>query len=467
MEILRVGGLEADLRRLELSINPGAEWRPSLTAPPIRQDVPGAAVADEISPCEGLAISQDVFEAVLREHVRGYDLAEVSTGVELESLEAADEGADAVLLNRATGARSRVRARYVIAADGARSPIRQRLGIEMDGPDNLGSQQMIAFRADLTAWTGQMPRGIYFLTDRSAALIWTHPDHRWVLSVPDTTTLGAPVASIREALGIPDLPVEVLACCRWTAAAQTATRYAQGPVFLTGDAAHRFPPAGATGVSAAMHDVHNLAWKLAYVLTQRAPAALLDTYAHERETVGRRNAEETGTAWSRVWNRTGAPFIGRSLRQLDMGYQYQSAIVSADGSPDADPPGAGYTPTAAPGCRAPHLWISTPHGRRSTIDLFDQDFVLLTAPPATGWRTAADAASRTLDVPVTSQVIAEPEWPGCHGVTPGGAVLVRPDGHVAWRRSALPTAGEPSTETQVREALATAIATGAHPATIR
>jgi putative polyketide hydroxylase len=261
------------------------------------------------------------------------------------------------------------------------------------------------------------PRGIYFLTDRSAALIWTHPDHRWVLSVPDTTTIGAPAAAIRKALGIPDLPLEVLASSRWTAAAQTATRYAKGPVFLTGDAAHRFPPAGATGVSAAMHDAHNLAWKLALILAGRAPAVLLGTYADERETVGRRTAEETGTAWSRVWNRTGAPFAGRSLRQLDMGYQYQSAIVSPDGSPDADGPGADYTPTATPGCRAPHLWISTAHGHRSTVDLFDQDFVLLTAPPATGWRTAADAASRALGIPVISQIIAEPEWPHRYGVT--------------------------------------------------
>lgn len=464
MEILRVCGVEADLRRLELPITPGAEWRPSLTGPPVREDVPGAAVADEISPCEGLAISQDVLESVLREHACGYDLAQVRTGVELESLEVVGEGAGAVLLDHATGVRSRVWARYVIAADGARSPIRQRLRIGMDGPGDLGSQRMIAFRADLTGWTGRRPRGIYFLTDRSAALIWTHPDHRWVVSAPDTTTIGDPADGIREALGIPDLRLEVLASSRWTAAAQTATRYAQGPIFLTGDAAHRFPPAGATGVSAAMHDVHNLVWKLAYVLTGRAPAALLDTYAHEREPVGRRTAQETGTAWSRVWNQTGAPFAGRSLRQLDMGYQYQSDIVATDGGPDADPPGVDYTPTATPGCRAPHLWVNTPRGRRSTIDLFDQEFVLLTAPPAAGWRTATETASRTLGVPVAIHTIAEPEWPGCYGVTPTGAVLVRPDGHVAWRCRALPTSGEPSTEVQMREALATA--TGAHVASV-
>jgi tetracenomycin A2 monooxygenase-dioxygenase len=108
-----------------------------------------------------------------------------------------------------------------------------------------------------------------------------------------------------------------------------------------------------------------------------------------------------------------------------MGYQYQSDIVATDGGPDADPPGADHTPTATPGCRAPHLWVSTPRGHRSTIDLFDQELVLLTAPPAAGWRTATETASRTLGIPVTIHIIAEPEWPGCYGVTPTGAVLVQ------------------------------------------
>jgi len=188
--------------------------------------------------------------------------------------------------------------------------------------------------------------------------------------VPDTADgVDAldPATTVRDVLGVPDLPVEILGSNRWTAAAQTAARYAHGPIFLVGDAAHRFPPAGATGVSTAMHDAHNLAWKLAAVLRGHAGQALLDSYAEEREPVGRRNTDETGTAWSRLFNTNGAPFAGRSLAQIDMGYQYRSSAVTIDGSPDADPPGADYEPTAAPGCRAPHLWVNTPHARpRST-----------------------------------------------------------------------------------------------------
>ena len=459
MEILRVCGVEPDLRAVELPITSGAEWRPRLTGAPTREDVLPSAAGTDVSPCEGLSVSQDVFESVLRDRARGYAGARLLVGTLLESLEVSDAGVEAALLDQGSGRRSRVRARWMIAADGARSGIRGQLGIAMNGPDDLGRQHMIAFRADLTAYTGENPRGIYFLTETGAALIWTHPGHRWVISIPDRPATGdAPdlEATVRDALGAPGLPVEVLGSNRWTAAAQSAAQYRRGPVFLAGDAAHRFPPAGATGVSAAMHDAHNLAWKIAAVLGGRAGPALLDSYPVEREPIGQRNATETGTAWSRMTNANGSPFTGRSLAQIDMGYQYRSPAITADGSPDADPPGADYRPSATPGCRAPHLWIDNSGRRKSTIDLPDRNIVLLTAEPGASWRAAAQAASRTLRLPIDSHVIREPEWPCRYGVTPAGAVLVRPDGHVTWRNPATPGAGDRSAEIQIRAALAAA-----------
>lgn len=459
MEIMRVCGVEPDLRAVELPITPGAQWRARLTSAPVREDVLPAAAGADVSPCEGLSVSQDVFESVLRDHARGYARARLLAGTLLDSLEVSQAGVEATVLAQESGRRSRIHARWLIAADGARSGIRRQLGIAMNGPDDLGRQQMIAFRADLTAYTGNNPRGIYFLTAARAALIWTHPGHRWVLHIPDPPGASPDLAAtVRDVLGVPGLPVDVLGSSQWTAAAQTAARYAHGPVFLAGDAAHRVPPAGATGVSAAMHDAHNLAWKIAAVLGGRAGQALLDSYPAERGPVGQRNAAETGTAWSRVFNGDGAPFAGRSLAQIDMGYQYRSPAITPDGSPDADPPGAGYLPSGAPGCRAPHLWIDTPNGRKSTIDLFDRHMVLLTAAPGAPWRAAAQTASRTLRLPIESHVIRDPQWPHRYGVTPTGAVLVRPDGHVTWRHPTTPSAGGPPAETQILTALAAATA---------
>lgn len=342
MEILRVCGVEPDLRRQELDLTPGAQWQESLAGAVIREDVPGAAAAAgaPVSPCAGLSISQDIFEQVLREHARGYDLAQVRTGVELETLDPTGDRAEAVVCERASGRRGRVRARYVIAADGARSPIRRRSGVGMTGADDLGTQHMISFQADLTPWTGPRPRGIYFLTGHAAALIWTHPDHRWVLNVPATTSpdhgVEDAVATVRDALGLPDLPVKVLATTQWTAAAQTATEYIKGPIFLIGDAAHRFPPAGATGVSAAMHDAHNLAWKLAAVLNGHAGAALLDSYAHERQPVGC----VTPSRPARPGRGCGIPPAGRSPGVASG----SSTWVTSTGPPPSSPTAA-RTPT--------------------------------------------------------------------------------------------------------------------------
>ena len=160
-----------------------------------------------------------MFESVLQEHAAGYQAAQLRRGTRLGSL-AVHDGYVAAQLAGA-GAGQTVRARYLVAADGARSGIRHQLGIGLTGPGALGRQFMVSFRADLSRWAGPRPRGIYFLTAAAAALIWTHPDHRWIVSVPAG---GAgpdpdpdPAALVRAALGLPDLPLQVLASGGWTA----------------------------------------------------------------------------------------------------------------------------------------------------------------------------------------------------------------------------------------------------------
>ncbi|MFZ0161930.1 MAG: FAD-dependent monooxygenase, partial [Kineosporiaceae bacterium] len=252
MEIARSCGVEVALRAVGLPITPGAQWHPVLSAPPTRSEQISAAVDDEISPCEGLALAQDVFEEQLRTHATARPAATVQQGIELTTLQIRPAGAVATLVEGGDGREHGVEARYVVAADGVHSGIRGMLGIQMDGEPDLGARTWTAFRADLSPYVGRNPCGLYVLTGTGSVLLWTHPDDRWVLSGPvdPTDPDGAHAAErIRAAIGTPGLALEVLGHRVWTAAAQTARQLRSGPIFLVGDAAHRVPPAGATGIS--------------------------------------------------------------------------------------------------------------------------------------------------------------------------------------------------------------------------
>lgn len=436
MEIARSCGVEDALRAVELPITPGVRWHSVLSAPPARSERFSAAVDDDVSPCEGLAVAQDVLEEQLHAHAAGRPTATVRQGVELTGLEVDPDRVVATVVETDGGREQRVEARYLVAADGVHSGVRSRLGIPMDGEPDLGARTWIAFRADLSPYVGRNPHGLYVLTGSSSVLLWTHPDERWVLSGPvdPADPDGAHAADkVRTAIGDSRLPVEVLGHRVWTAAAQTARRLRSGPVFLVGDAAHRVPPAGATGVSTAMHDAHNLAWKLAAALGGRAGDSLLETYEAERLPVARRTAAEARAMWETFAGRPPAQ-PQRSMRQIDMGYRYVSAAVTDDDptAPDPDAPGSDYTPTARPGCRAPHLWLDA-RRRRSILDLFGADLVLLSDTGA-GWAEAARKISADPATPLRFHRVDAPGWAERYGVRAGGAVLVRPDGHIAWRR---------------------------------
>ena len=272
------------------------------------------------------------------------------------------------------------------------------------------------------------------MDEQAAVLIWTHPDDRWVVIFPDADTRG-PLALVQAAVGSADIDVEILGTARWTGAAQHAERLSDGPVFLIGDAAHRFPPAGASGISTGMADAHNLAWKMALVLQGKSEAALLESYGEERLPVAKRNAAETLAMARQFTDPTATSEPTRTIRQLDMGYQYRSAVVQ-DSLTDSDAPGSDYRPTAQPGCRAPHHWLDGNTDGPSVIDMFDRSFVLLCGPAnEPHWRDAVATSRPHNRIPLELQVINEPAWTELYAAESLDAVLVRPDGHVAWRLS--------------------------------
>jgi hypothetical protein len=209
------------------------------------------------------------------------------------------------------------------------------------------------------------------------------------------------------------------------------------------------PPNGGFGGNTGVQDAFNLAWKIAHVLQGEAGPALLDTYDTERQPIGRLTIEQ---AYTRYVLRT-APYLGTDHIQpiaddlsLEIGHRYRSAAVVQDRSVEDD--GLPYVDPresrGLPGTRAPHLWIEP---GVSTLDLFRRNMVLLTA-------------DHTLQPPtgIDLHVIDHPDFPEAYAISPSGAVLVRPDGYVAWRSREAPT-----TEA-IKEALGSVLCVGSRAA---
>jgi hypothetical protein len=260
---------------------------------------------------------------------------------------------------------------------------------------------------------------------------------------------------VRLAAGVPDLEVKILGVDPWVAAAEVAERYRMGRVFLAGDAAHLMPPTGGFGLNTGVQDSHNLAWKLAAVLQGWAAPSLLDTYDAERRPYGQYVTEQClQTAISMGRSRQSAetasepPKLARAEFHNELGMMfgasYSSSAVTPDGTelPAVANPVADYVPCARPGSRAPHLWLERDGRRVSTHDLMGFCYTLFAGPGGEGWCEAARAAGKALAVPVQTHVIGddgavrdpEQRFTADYGIESDGAVLVRPDGHVAWRQ---------------------------------
>jgi hypothetical protein len=255
---------------------------------------------------------------------------------------------------------------------------------------------------------------------------------------------------VRSAIGAHALDVEVLSALPWEGSSAVAERFRDGRTFLAGDAAHLIPPTGGQAMNVGIQDVHNLAWKLAGHLAGWAGPGLLDTYALERRPFAQAVMDDA----SRNVGGHGQRQEHFSNRGRVLGVSYESPAVVPDGTepPQVANPVIDYLPTARPGSRAPHLWLRRNGTRISTLDLYDTSFVLLTGRTGQTWKPAAALAAGQVGAPVCCYSIGpdsdlidpQTEWPSLYGIEPDGAVLVRPDGHVAWRTQSV--SGDPGSD---------------------
>jgi putative polyketide hydroxylase len=420
------------------------------------------------SPTYTYLCSQDILEVILRRVAESHPRSDVRFATTMTDLHVTTDGVTATIepTIASDGGPVLVRARYLVAADGSRSGIRERLGIEVVGPPPLGHMVSVMFDADLGELPADRRVALSFLrSDPPCAVEAVDNKRRWMIQTGyDPSTGGsaadfteeACVAAVRSAVGLPDLPVTVVGVMPWLQQAVVATGFRSGPVFLAGDAAHATTPQGGFGMNCGIQDAHNLAWKLAAVLTGTAGTELLATYDAERRPIAVRTVDESlVNALITLRMMQGRLSMGQAIEQqaerrssegLILGFRYESAAVVPDGTPDPTPadPYRTYVPTARPGHRAPHVWLTSREGRVSTLDLLGPAFTLMT-PTGSGWvQPAKEAAHRlgvTLSVVEISRAserepdapLTSPTWAAEYGVGDTGAVLVRPDGHVGWR----------------------------------
>lgn len=464
MEIYRGAGIEAEIRARDRIDDRSAyvARMKNLAASEIAwQGIPWSDTSD-ISPTAAATCDQDQLEPILRAHAERHG-ADIRFDTEMiDFSHDTDDGVRARVRGAATGEIDTVRAQYLIAADGTASPVRQALGIARHGPGVLQHWMNVIFEADLPVTRdGRALRSI-FLTDINGTFV-PRGDGRWLMAVQYVPERGEQASDftpdacrdlIRRGAGRPDLAVTVIDARSWEAAAAVADRYSEGRVFLVGDSAHVMPPTGGFGGNTGIQDVHNLAWKLAAVIGGRAGRELLDTYDAERRPIADRTMAQALArlqAWFKDPSRKlppPEPIV--EDKAVIFGYRYPAGAFVAEREPAPtqtqtaddlfeDP----HAPSARPGARAPHLLLERAGGERmSTIDLFAGQWILAYGPEGRVWPDLLRRSRAAATAGVSGHGI-EPagdlrdvghRWSAVYGVDADGALLIRPDGFVAWRR---------------------------------
>jgi 2,4-dichlorophenol 6-monooxygenase len=316
-------------------------------------------------------------------------------------------------------------------------------------------------------------------------IVWGYDINQPAPEVNEDFAIGV----VRDLVGDQELMPKIKSVSTWTVNNMYATKTANGRVFCMGDAIHRHPPSNGLGSNTSIQDAFNLAWKLAAVLKGQAGPALLDSYDAERAPIAKqivtranKSIEEFGPIFkalglldsvdpvkmqqnmdARCDDTDAAELQRAAIRKaiaykvyefdahgVEMNQRYKSAAIVTDGQPepafekDAE---LHYQPTTWPGARLPHAWLFGPSGEKvSTLDLTGHGtFTILTGIGGDGWVQAAKALGKELGMTITVHKIGPRQqwqdlvgdWANAREIRDSGALLVRPDHHVAWRAEAM------------------------------
>lgn len=353
------------------------------------------------------------------------------------------------------GEERKIQARYLVACDGGRSTVRRLLGTRMTGADKIAESIAIYFRSKgLLGVIGKKPGFLMWSLARGVngsfiAIngndLWMH--QRYLLPHEKYEEIDVQ-AALKGAIGA-DVDLEVLAHYPWAPRELVAEDYRSDRVFLAGDAAHLMSPTGGMGLNTGVGDICNLAWKLEASLAGWGGPAMLESYSLERRRVAVRNGEES-THNRRIMHETmiagadsgkageeGARARAKVQSMLPMHRKhfdavgcylgddyYDSPLVVGDGTPLPPLDAVNYHARARPGSRFPHFWVDS---TTSILDRLGSGFTLVTGSPSEADAFVQAFGRRAIPFAIAPLPAREMlRYEARH-------VLVRPDGHVAWR----------------------------------
>ena len=382
----------------------------------------------------GLALRQKHIERILADWVTELEVP-ILYGREITGFMQHDAGIDVTLADGQL-----LRAQYLVGCDGGRSVIRKTAGIDFPGWDATTSNILAEVEMTETPPYGvhRSAAGMYAFGREQYDIVGGEIVYKDIGPIGVMVTEPNPNSTTEPTLD--DLKTLLIAACgtdygvhsptwisRFTDTTRQAARYRSGRVLLAGDAAHIHSPIGGQGLSTGVQDAVNLGWKLAQVIKGTSPDSLLDTYHAERHPVGARVLKATmaQVALHREDDRTlAARDIVGDLLKMEEPRKHIAGMMS--GLDIRYELGEGHPLL---GRRIPDLDVVTASGPRRIFSFLHKAQPLL-----------LNFAPRAIDISLWSARVqyvdasyaGKWELPVLGEVAAPAAVLIRPDGYVAW-----------------------------------
>ena len=404
-------------------------------------------------------ISQYTLEPLLRSIVEKIPGVTVRFGCELISF-TQDSNSVIAVVQAKDAAQETIRAAYLVGCDGGSSTVRKQLGIPLQGEGNIRKLRQALFRCDDLYERIPMGKGRHYHIAEGPLfpfIILQDSTRHWTLHAAASS--DAEMAEIfKKSLAMP-IAFEMLSVNEWTQHLLCAERYAEGRVFVAGDAAHLVIPTGGLGMNTGVGDAVDLSWKLAAMLAGWGGPQLLASYEAERRPIGLRNVRASRAAmtgrlgWRAAYHPNvrentpeGAATRARIAALFDVeqrkvteilgieaGYRYlDSPIVWQEPGDGPAPDNPSYVPTTWPGARLPHVWLA--HGA-PLHDRLGPGYSLLRLAGTQADTSSLERSFRDMRAPLEVLDIASER---ARELYQYDLLLVRPDLHVVWRGNKLP-----------------------------